>query len=296
MQRINYSIIIPHKNCPDLLSRCLSSIPDREDVQIIVVDDNSDNDKKPVVDAQKAELILLDAEHSKGAGRARNFGMEQAKGKWLLFADADDKYTDRLNAFLDKYVEDTDTDLVYLNVNCFNEKGECWAHEIDAKIKAYLNGRSHAEMPLRYEIWTPWTRMVKKEMVQQHQLRFDEIPTCNDKMFCLLCSKNAIHIAAEKEVIYQYYRPVGGSLTDRFRSSQVLDSLLDVRGRTITLYKEAGYLQIPSFIAFFIKSKYSANLPLKVKIKKYREILRRNHVSIFTDVSRYVSKKIAEHF
>ena len=39
---INYSIIIPHKNIPNLLQRCLDSIPNREDVQIIVVDDNSD--------------------------------------------------------------------------------------------------------------------------------------------------------------------------------------------------------------------------------------------------------------
>ena len=31
---INYSFIIPHRNCPDLLNRCLASIPQREDIQI----------------------------------------------------------------------------------------------------------------------------------------------------------------------------------------------------------------------------------------------------------------------
>ena len=40
---INYSIIIPHKNIPQLLQRCLDSIPVRDDVQVIVVDDNSDS-------------------------------------------------------------------------------------------------------------------------------------------------------------------------------------------------------------------------------------------------------------
>ena len=39
---INYSIIIPHKNSPLLLERCLESIPIRDDLQIIIVDDNSD--------------------------------------------------------------------------------------------------------------------------------------------------------------------------------------------------------------------------------------------------------------
>ena len=40
-QNIKYSIIIPHKNSPDLLKRCLESIPDRTDIQVVVVDDNS---------------------------------------------------------------------------------------------------------------------------------------------------------------------------------------------------------------------------------------------------------------
>ena len=35
-----YSIIIPTKNIPNLLHRCLNSIPTREDIQVIVVDDN----------------------------------------------------------------------------------------------------------------------------------------------------------------------------------------------------------------------------------------------------------------
>ena len=49
---IVYSFIIPHKNCPVLLNRCLDSIPIRDDVQIIVVDDNSDVDKKPTFSRQ----------------------------------------------------------------------------------------------------------------------------------------------------------------------------------------------------------------------------------------------------
>ena len=35
-----FSIIIPHYNIPDLLMRCLESIPVSEDIQVIVVDDN----------------------------------------------------------------------------------------------------------------------------------------------------------------------------------------------------------------------------------------------------------------
>ena len=68
---INYSIIIPHKNIPNLLQRCLDSIPNREDVQIIVVDDNSDPnivdfDKFPGLNRCNVEVIFT--KEGKGAG------------------------------------------------------------------------------------------------------------------------------------------------------------------------------------------------------------------------------------
>ena len=43
MKTFNYSIIIPHRNIPQLLQRCIDSIPSRDDLQIIIVDDNSDD-------------------------------------------------------------------------------------------------------------------------------------------------------------------------------------------------------------------------------------------------------------
>lgn len=41
MDSPSFSIIIPHYDIPDLLMRCLKSIPVSEDIQVIVVDDNS---------------------------------------------------------------------------------------------------------------------------------------------------------------------------------------------------------------------------------------------------------------
>ena len=92
----NYSIIIPHKNIPDLLKRCLDSIPRRNDVQIIVVDDNSDPEKVdfsnfPGVGEKCVEVYFT--KEGKGAGFARNVGLKYAIGKWVLFADADDPVT-----------------------------------------------------------------------------------------------------------------------------------------------------------------------------------------------------------
>lgn len=104
---INYSFIIPHRNVPHLLQRCIDSIPKRDDIQIIIVDDNSDPkivnfECFPGLNEKCVEVYFT--KEGKGAGYARNIGLTYAKGKWFLFPDADDHYTTDLMNVLDKYV------------------------------------------------------------------------------------------------------------------------------------------------------------------------------------------------
>ena len=72
---MNYSIIIPHRNVPNLLSRLLNSIPTRNDLEVIIVDDKSDPaivdfDKFPGLNRTCTKCILLN--ERKGAGYARS--------------------------------------------------------------------------------------------------------------------------------------------------------------------------------------------------------------------------------
>ena len=293
-QEKTYSFIIPHKNCPDLLQRCVDSIPEREDIQIIVVDDNSDTDKKPSIDRKGVEVVVLDAEHSKGAGRARNVGLEHAEGKWLLFADADDYYTDYLPILLDKYAEDETTDIVYLNASKFDENGNVTPFKTNKLITNYLNNVKGAEMDLRYDLWTPWSRMVKKDIVDFNHLKFDELPATNDKMFCLYCSYYSERISVESNTLYKYYRPTKGSITDKQRNSKMLDGLLDVRNRTIQLYKKAGYKKLPSFWAILYRKRNVNNLSSFDIVKKYLNILRVSHTNLLVDQLRFLKAKFID--
>ena len=114
MKQINYTFIIPHHNSPELLIRCLDSIPKRPDIEVIVVDDNSQEDKKPFVNREDTQVVLLNKAQSNGAGRARNIGLSMAKGKWLLFADCDDYYVNGFIDVLDRYL-DSNYDVIYYN-------------------------------------------------------------------------------------------------------------------------------------------------------------------------------------
>src|SRR5690606_20391341 len=108
---------IPHKNIPHLLIRCVKSIPKRQDLEIIIVDDNSDEKFLDILSSlcSSENVKIIWNEESKGAGAARNLGMSLAKGKWLLFADADDFYVSDFISVLDKYI-DIDSDAVFFKV------------------------------------------------------------------------------------------------------------------------------------------------------------------------------------
>lgn len=177
--KFNYSFIIPHKNCPELLQRCIDSIPVREDIEIIVVDDNSDEKKKPTIRSRRnLSVILLEAEHSNGAGRARNVGLEHANGKWVLFADADDFYVDDFCRVLDYYSCANDVDVCYFDYYTCDKKGE----NKRAFSTRIINSHEILDR-VKFTIKAPWNKMVLKAFISKHNIHFEEVPNGNDVFY-----------------------------------------------------------------------------------------------------------------
>ena len=282
-----FSIIIPHKNVPDLLQRLLNSIPQREDTEVIIIDDHSD---KEVVDFAnfpgygREDVRVIFLEESKGAGYARNKGIEQAKGKWLLFADADDYYTDNLSRLLDKYVDDESTDLVILNSCTFDENGCFMSHRINLYVDNYFKHRVYSEKVIRFGIWTPWSRMVNREFVLRNGITYEEIPVGNDVMFCLRCSQYAKKIKVEKCIVYNYFQPDGRSLTSSYYNNiKTMQMRVDKDFRVAKLYQEVGYLFKPSHTLGILLAKKN---PLydKEYIDSYKNYLRNYKYNYLKDI------------
>ena len=85
---INYTVIIPHYNIPDLLRRCLKSIPCREDVQVVVVDDRSSDENLIILKEMErgfSNVQFVYLEKNQGGGNARNVGLQYAIGTYVFF-------------------------------------------------------------------------------------------------------------------------------------------------------------------------------------------------------------------
>ena len=206
---IVFSVIIPHKNCPDLLCKCINSIPNRDDIEIIVVDDNSSQeivDFKNFPGIDRKNLKIIFDKSNKGAGRARNIGIGEAQGHWLLFADADDYFIkDELNLMLNKFIDITDVDVVYLNAQSYiGESSRLSANQ--PRINRIISNKDKLgkefESQLRFETWEPWTRMCNRSFITKNCILFDEVPRMNDMSFGKKVSLFAQKWKIEENAIY----------------------------------------------------------------------------------------------
>ena len=101
------SVIIPVFNREELIRKCLDSIPDIEDIEVIVVNDGSTDGTWNAVnsyDRLQGKIKLLSQPNS-GPGIARNTGLDNAQGDYIFFLDSDDYiYGDVFKEIIDKYV------------------------------------------------------------------------------------------------------------------------------------------------------------------------------------------------
>ena len=187
MNRPLFSIIIPHYDIPDLLMRCLKSIPVLEDIQVIVVDDNSpdaDNYLERYPELSRPYLEFIRAPKNGGAGYARNIGLDHAKGKWLMFADADDSFVKRMLEILSPYF-DSSSDVIYFrrkavkseDFNCEAEKGIYLKKIID---NYFLTGD---DWTIRTGFNPPYAKMIRRDLVVRNRIRFEEVKYSNDCFF-----------------------------------------------------------------------------------------------------------------
>lgn len=219
--QFTYSIIIPHYNSVHLLKKLLLSIPERDDIQILIVDDCSCSDeKKQLLELHHLGLKLFFEEKNVGAGNARNVALEKVESKWVLFADADDYFTEHAFDCFDKY-KDSNFDFVNFCVTSQNSStGVFGARKItsDQSVRKFLlNPNRKTEMFLKYKNFALWNKMISSRIIKQYELRCENVQVNNDVKFVFNLAYHSKNIKVIPEELYCCtYTP--GSITYKKRS------------------------------------------------------------------------------
>lgn len=255
MDIIKYSIIIPHKNIPKLLQRCLASIPRREDIQIIVVDDNSNTevvDSLTFLGLNQSNTEIYFTKEGKGAGYVRNIGLQKVKGKWIVFADADDYFNDCFNDVMDKY-SDFDSDIIYFQSNSVDSnslqpvksRGEIYNQWLEE-----AHNKNIITEEIRYHINPPWAKFFSREFISANNIFFDEVMTGNDVLFSTKTGHLANKITIDLNEIY-CATVRSGSLDTQF-SYKSAKSRFDIAISQYKYLQTAGVKQYSNNVWFYI--------------------------------------------
>ena len=246
MNNISYSIIIPHKNIPNLLQRCLDTIPQRDDIQVIVIDDNSDDSIVDFNNFPKWAGIHYEyylTKGNNGAGFARNYGLKYAKGQWIIFADADDCFITQNLSRLLELPEKQKYDVIIWPTEKLYANG---THELISPEWGNIYGGYNYNLlgtyqiidcnikDILYRLFEPWHKMIRHNHIANNKLTFSEVIYCNDLLFSEKLAYHTQNIGVFSDVVYQYNK--------REESLSDVNSLYKIKQRLLEFFKVQKFL------------------------------------------------------
>lgn len=287
---VDFTFIIPHKNIPSLLKRCLDSIPSHPGIEIIVVDDNSNPESiKELKKLNRKELQIIYTTENKGAGFARNVGVANAHGEWLLFADADDFFLPKLLEKLNQHKKQNHK-LILFKSCCRNScnlteigQRQNICNHITNKMNDFQKGQiNHIDLLLGAGV--PWAKMVRLDFLQENSIYFEEVQYSNDtgwitqlatkissndiaisdeEIYCWTDRTDSLYYTRNKEAFFCRFNV-------RYRQHLLLtknnfSSCFDFRSFIVTA-REFGLLFLLGFYRMILKEHY--HIPPIYKIEK----------------------------
>lgn len=185
---LKLSIIIPFYGTADqiLLSRCLASIHDQG------------------MDTSTYEVIVTDDE-GKGLGGARNIGIRKARGKYLLFIDADDYlFPKTLSQCISLLASSYNPDILSFGHQQVSRSNETLKKKQNITYKVYTSGAAY--MNRHNFLGSAWKHLFLKELLLSYNLTFPENVYHEDEAFIAKAYFHAGTTIVTNLIVYAYYQ------------------------------------------------------------------------------------------
>lgn len=202
------SVIVPVYNVEEYLQECINSIIKQtyKNIEIILVDDGSTDKSKTICDKYLKEDSRIKVIHQENSGvsEARNKGIEEAKGDWITFVDADDYISlDFCEKMLKKVLE-SDSDCIICSYNkIYNTTVVEILKSTDMQLnrKEFLNKIFDVQSGFGFCHMKLWNA----KMIKDNKVYFDkELKVAEDALFCINMSNYINKIYFLNETLYNY--------------------------------------------------------------------------------------------
>lgn len=214
---MNYliSIVVPIYNMGMSIEKCVKSLIKQsyKNIEIILVDDGSnDNSLEVCYKLSKTDrrIRVLHTEN-RGSGPARNYGISEARGKYVCFPDADDYYEE--NAVLDMLdaMKIGDNDFIIAGFKSLDTTGAIISEKnYDSKI---VNGEEVRKNFHHYiggeEAFgingAPWNKMYDLNLIKKYKIEFPSLRRHQDTAFIFQYLTYVKQICFINKTVYVHY-------------------------------------------------------------------------------------------
>jgi len=233
------SVIIPVYNAEPYIEACLRSVINQDTkyrYEIIVVDDGSTDNSLQLIRRHSHPKLRYCSKPNGGIGSSRNLGIRAAKGKYLMFVDADDELLpNAIQQLLDAIIE---------NDACIAQGNVCYFHESDKST--YLGDPTSQRKLIQIQdnrdlIFNlggyPWAKVFKKQLFEN---AFFPLHTFEDTLIWLIIYRRAKSILVIPEAVYLHrFQPNSDMASVAAGSVKGIDTLYVV-SYLLTLHERLG--------------------------------------------------------
>ncbi len=237
---MRYSVIIPVYNAEETLRRCLDSLVGQQfsDYELLIINDGSTDGSDAICReyANTYSCVRYFAKENGGVSSARNLGLEQAEGEYILFVDSDDYVSQDYFALLSHTLESNAVDLLMFGYRNFGrisaerDTGEFYEDdEVGAAKRISFSMRQYLFSSL-------WSKVLKRKIIENNGLRFrTDLSIGEDQLFIFSYAMHIQSISSIDALLYNVDVSNENSLSRKVRP-YLTEQLMEVNRRMYAAY------------------------------------------------------------
>lgn len=215
------SIIVPIYNAEKYITKCVDSILNqtKKELEIILINDGSTDKTEEIIKNYQDKRIKYFKNKNQGIGKTRNFGIEKAKGKYIMFLDSDDYLEKNACELLYNKAESNNLDLVMCDFYKIYANGNIE----EVRQPSFKNSSLKDSPKILSEHLSPWAKIYKRDLIIKNNIRFVENLKYEDAPFVAIALDKAKKIGKVDECLNYYV--IHGNSETTVRDKRVFDIL-----------------------------------------------------------------------
>ena len=293
------SVIVPVYNVEKYIEKCLVSLINQtyKNCEFIFVNDGSKDNSCKIINDIKSKIsdnrIKIISQENAGVSAARNRGLEESTGEYIVFVDADDFLAKDFVEYMVTLILKYDSDFAY-SIENFKKRGEEQESELFDKMIT-SNESVALLLGLRVTVGC-WNKIYKKKLLVDNDIKFfTDLFYGEGLSFIIRVSQATSKIAIGNKKVYYYRKNNENSATTKYDNKKFHNgekALIKI-GKSIDLsneqIKSSYFIHLATFylgaMVKIIENKKTKDM--KLDYKKWKKSLRNNMIYIFK--SRYIS-------